>query len=55
MTKVTIHINWLSRDNKTELIKIEKEDFRDAVEHAELIMKNADVLGVQITWEKGIQ
>lgn len=52
---IIIHVNWLSTGDQIELVRIEKENFEDAVDHAKKVMDRADVLGVQITWEKGTQ
>jgi hypothetical protein len=50
---IVIHVNWISTADQIKLIRIEKESFDDAVDHVRKIIDRADVLGVQITWEKG--
>ncbi len=50
---IVIHARIMGEQiGKIDTVKIEKEDFDDAVEHAKWIMKNSWVFGVQITWEK---
>lgn len=51
---IVIDVLWLENvePERRKTVRIEKQDFKDAAEHAEILMARPDVLGLQITWEK---